>query len=151
MPRVFELMDRGSFSVALGDSVIVVARRMLLSRSGVVPVCENGRFCGVVTERDVVNFIGTAFDPLSGSAGDIMNAKVPVISPGIDIWQAANTMVEAGAWALPVVEKGNLLGMFTLQNFAVESPALAAMVFARTARREAVRSKSVSTVEIKGT
>ncbi len=146
MPKVLELMDRGSIPVAPGDSIKLVAKRMLVSRSNVVPVCEGSRFCGIITDRDITTFVGTvAGDSIAENAGKIMNSRVPVISPELDVWQAANLMVETTSWTLPVVEKGNFIGMFTLQNFAGESPALAAMVFARTAQRESIRNKAVTT------
>ncbi len=138
MPKVSEFIDRSFACLSPADPVTKAAREMSSSQRGAVPVCENGKFRGIVTEREIVTVIVAAHrDPLVETAGSIMNADVPVVSPGDDIWQAANVMVESGVWMIPVTENGKFLGMFTLMNFARESPAMAAMVFARTVKREA--------------
>jgi CBS domain-containing protein len=61
-----------------------------------------------------------------------MNNHLPIISPGDDIIQAAKVMVNRNVRVLPVAQNGKLLGLFTLDNLAGESLALATMVFSKT-------------------
>ena len=113
--------------------VIEVAQQILTSGQQVIPVCDNGKLCGVVTERDiVVGITATARDPVRVLASSLMNNHFPTISPGDDIWGAAKVMVDRAAQVLLVMENSKVVGLLTLEDLARESTALAAMVFCKT-------------------
>lgn len=134
MPRVREVMREDIACIASSDSIAQAARRMRDCEIDVIPVCENGKFCGVVAERDIVTgVIAAGMDPRAESAGPWVQTY-PSISPDEELSQAAKAMMNHQVRALPVVQRGKLLGLITLNDLARESMALGAVVFANTAR-----------------
>ena len=135
MLKVKDVMTSELASVPPLTPVIEVAHQMKVSGRGVIPVCDNGKFRGVITERDIViGVVATATDPVTEPARSVMNNHLPLISPGDEIMQAAKVMVDNGARVLPVAQNGKLLGLFTLDDLARESLGLAAMVFSKTVK-----------------
>jgi len=109
---------------------------MKVLRTEVIAVCENGKFRGIVTQRDVVNVLATAGEPLKESAGSMMNKNWPVVSPDEDILRAADVMVSSGVRVLPVVNDGKLLGLLSLANLAQKSRGIAAVVYCKAIKLE---------------
>jgi len=136
--KVKDIINGDVISVASSTPIIEVARQMRDCGAGVIPVCENGKFQGVITERDIViSLVAAASDLKKQQAGTLAHSRHPMISPGVDIMQAAKMMVDHGVRVLPVVQNGKLLGLFTLEDLARESIALAAMVFSKTIKPQA--------------
>ena len=134
MPKVREIGITGVRSVSSLTPVIEIAHQMRVTGGGLIPVCDNGEFIGVVTETDIViSIVAAARDPVTEPASSIMHNDLPAISPGDDIQRAARLMIDSGHRVLPVVENGELLGLLTLDDFARESPGVAALVFAKSA------------------
>jgi signal-transduction protein with cAMP-binding, CBS, and nucleotidyltransferase domain len=104
---------------------------MKSSGNSVIPVCDRGKYRGVITERAITDCIALAADPATEMAGQVMERTHPVIPPGADMFEAARVMANRGVRNLPVVQNGRLLGMLGLEDIARESMALAAMVFSR--------------------
>ena len=95
---------------------------------GVLPIVENGRAIGMITDRDVSIALGTR----NAKAGDtfvrdVALPKVFFCLPGDDIHIALNTMQAQQVRRLPVVDhNGALEGILTLDDlvlFAGEKPA----------------------------
>ena len=138
MTTVKEVMIGNIISVEASTPAIVVAQRMKVSKTGVIPVCENGKFRGVVTERDIViGIVAAGGNPNTVPASSLMNKSWPIISPGDDIWHAINVMAQNGVQVLPVVQNGNLMGLLSLDGLGQRSPALAAVVFSKTIKLQA--------------
>lgn len=130
MLKVKDVMTSEVISVAPSAPVIEVAKQMLASRQGVIPVCDNSKFRGVITERDVVGIIATARDPVTEAASSVMSNRVPIISPNADMMETVKVMVNNSAWVVPVVQNEKLLGLLALDDLARESLALATVLAA---------------------
>ncbi|MBI2908772.1 MAG: CBS domain-containing protein [Chloroflexi bacterium] len=141
MLRVSDIMTRDIVSVMPSASIIDVARQMRDTGTGVVPVCENGRFRGLITERDIVTSTVACEGNLTRNpAGKLVKEdRHPMISPGDELIRAAKVMASHGVAVLPVAQNGKLLGLITLENLARESLGLAAIVFAKMTERRASR------------
>ena len=109
--------------VRIGDRepVEVAARAFTHYNVGVLPVCgEDGRLCGVVTDRDLVTRCMAA----GRAAGtvrvkDVMTNRVVTAGPDMDVEVAAHLMGREQVRRLPVVENGKLCGMVSLADMAV--------------------------------
>ena len=144
MLKVKDIMTREFVSVPPSTPIIEVAQKMRNSRTGVIPVCDKGKFRGVITERDIViGIVANACNPKREHARSLINIHHPIISPGEEIMQAAKVMVNHGVRALPVAQSGRLLGLFTLDDLARESLTMAAVVFTQTVRPKAVNKVKV--------
>ncbi len=137
--KVRDVMVSNINSVSPSTPVIEVAHQMKVSGRGVVSISDKDKFLGLITERDiVVNVVARATDPVTEPASGIMNEHLPIVSPDDDIMEAAKVMGNSGVRALPVVQSGKLLGLFTIEGLAEKSQALAAMVFSKTIKSQVV-------------
>ncbi|MBE0479800.1 MAG: CBS domain-containing protein [Dehalococcoidia bacterium] len=133
MVKVGDIMSREFASVAPSAPVIEVAQKMANCKDGVIAVCNNGKFMGIITERDIITgTVANALNPKREHARNLMSNHQPVISPDDEILDAARTMVNSGLRVLPVVQRAKLVGLFTVDDLAQESLPLASLVFTRT-------------------
>jgi CBS domain-containing protein len=133
MAKVRDIMNTEVISVPSSTPIIEVAHQMKIRGTGVIPICDQGKFRGLITERHIVTeIIANAIDPVVETAGSVINKHQPVITPDEEIMQAVKVMVNNDVQVLAVVQNGELLGLLTLEDVARESPALAVMVFSRT-------------------
>ncbi len=117
--RVKEVMDTAVNPVSPSTPIIEVAHQMKLSRTGSIPICNKGRFRGLITERDIVfNVVARAIDPVTETVSSIMNKHLPVVSPDDDIMDAAKVMADSNIHILPVVQSGKLVGLLTLESLS---------------------------------
>ncbi|CAA9454340.1 MAG: CBS domain protein AcuB [uncultured Rubrobacteraceae bacterium] len=84
-----------------------------------LPVLEDGRLVGVVSDRDLRSATPAFGDPARAAAlaevrvGDVMAREVVTARPDDPIDGAANTMRERGINCLPVLEGDELVGIVT--------------------------------------
>ena len=129
MAVVSEVMSKRPVSVPPSAPIFKVAQKMRDCATGIVPVCENGRYRGIVTDRDIITrVVAASQNPEREQAKDLMKRDGPIVSPGHHLEEAARIMASNGVQALPVARNGKLVGLFTLDDLARESLALAAMV-----------------------
>ena len=99
-----------------------IATLMKQEDVGVIPVMEDNRVTGIVTDRDiVVRCIAAGKDPTECTAEDIMSEGVNTIAPDADVDEAADLMAEEQVRRLAVVENGRLVGMLSLGDIAVKT------------------------------
>ena len=140
MAKVRDIMNTQIISVPSSAPIIEVAHQMKNRGMGVIPICDQGKFRGLITERHIVTeIIANAVDPVVETAGSVTNKHQPAISPDEEIMQAAKVMVNNDVQVLAVVQNGELLGLLTLEDVARENLALAAMVFSKTIKSQVAR------------
>ena len=133
MSKVRDIMNTEVISVPPSAPIVEVAHQMKMRGMGVIPICDQGKFRGLITERHIVTeIIANAIDPVVETAGSVINKHQPAISPDEEIMQAVKVMVNNDVQVLAVVQNGELLGLLTLEDVARENLALAAMVFSKT-------------------
>ncbi|EST12791.1 CBS domain-containing protein [Sporolactobacillus laevolacticus] len=102
------------------QSVKEVAELMNSHNIGSIPVTENGRFEGIITDRDIT--IRTTAKGLDNATVlDCMSSK-PLISgtPDMDVHEAARLMSDHQIRRLPIVENGRVIGIVSLGDLAIE-------------------------------
>ena len=118
--KVKDCMSRNVVSVGAQEPVSVAARLMSRYNLGFLPVQgENGRLCGVLTDRDVVLRCvaeGKAAEQMRVS--EVMSAGVLSVEAGEDAAKAARLMSRAQLRRLPVTQNGKLTGMISVADFA---------------------------------
>jgi signal-transduction protein with cAMP-binding, CBS, and nucleotidyltransferase domain len=70
----------------------------------------------IITERDILNAIGSGQDPDSEKVADHMSESVISAAPGWSLEQAAEEMVRRGIRHLVVVERGELVGVLSMRD-----------------------------------
>ncbi|HJR26578.1 MAG TPA: CBS domain-containing protein [Acidimicrobiales bacterium] len=96
------------------------AREMAREDVGALPVCDNGRLVGMLTDRDiVVRAIADGRDPATTKVSDIVE-RTEVVTIGADdsIEEAIKTMKEHAVRRLPVIDGTTLVGMLSQGDVA---------------------------------
>ena len=118
--EIKDIMTRSVVSIHPNESVEVAARTMTQYNIGVLPVCANGKLCGVVTDRDIVTRCLAANRlPANTQVRQVMTQQVTTAGPNMEIGVAAHLMGRLQIRRLPVVEDGRLCGMVSLGDMAI--------------------------------
>ena len=81
-----------------------------------VLVVEGGRPVGIVTERDVVNLVAGGLDPVATKVSGRMTRDLATVDRRADLADAARTMAELRIRHLPVMDKGELVGIISIRD-----------------------------------
>jgi CBS domain-containing protein len=119
--KVSEAMTPGVGIIDPNSAVRDAARRMRDDNVGALPVGENDRLIGMVTDRDIV-VRGVAENRLGGttSVRDVMSEHVYYCFEDDDLEQAAQIMAEHQVRRLPVLNRDKrLVGIVALADLAL--------------------------------
>ncbi len=121
-----EIMMASPVTLAPGDTLDLANDIMSLGRIRHIPIVEDGRVAGILSQRDL---FGAAVGLVLGLKGkeqkdllksfrikEVMRHPVITISPDASVKEAAQLMAEKKIGCLPVVERDNLIGLLTLTN-----------------------------------
>ncbi len=125
-PTVREIMMASPVTLAPGDTLDLANDIMSLGRIRHIPIVEDNRIAGILSQRDL---FGAAVGIVLGLKGkeqkdllkgfrikEVMRHPVITISPDASVKKAAQLMAERKIGCLPVVEGDNLVGLVTLTN-----------------------------------
>ncbi len=118
--QIKDIMTQSVVSIAPNESVEVAARTMARHNIGALPVCNGGKLCGMLTDRDIVTRC-LAANRLPGETQvrQVMTEQVTAVQPDMQTGVAAHLMGRLQVRRLPVVENGKLCGMVSLGDMAV--------------------------------
>jgi CBS domain-containing protein len=118
--NVRDVMTPDPRTVTPNDSIQAAAQIMREEDTGIVPVVENGRLAGVVTDRDIVTRAVARGMPPTERVGQVATAVIEAVTPDVSTREAARIMGEHQVRRLPVVENGRLVGIVSLGDLAVK-------------------------------
>jgi CBS domain-containing protein len=100
-------------------TVVDAAKLMAQEDVGPIPIVEDGRLIGIVTDRDiVVNVVAKGTDVNTTTVGDIASRDLVTISPDDDMNDALGLMAANQVRRLPVVEGDRLVGIVAQADIA---------------------------------
>ncbi len=103
------------------DSVEKAAQLMKQYDVGSIPICDNNKIIGIVTDRDIaVRSVAQNHDTSCQKVYDIMTSNPVVGTCDMEVHQVAKLMSERQIRRLPIVENNNLVGMVSLGDISVE-------------------------------
>jgi CBS domain-containing protein len=117
--NIRDVMTSNPRTVSPSDSIQNAARIMRDEDTGVVPVVDNGRPVGIVTDRDIV-VRAVAEGELNRPIRDIVSGDVVTARPDMSTKEAAKLMSEHQVRRLPVVENNRLVGIVSIGDLAVK-------------------------------
>ena len=118
--NIRDVMTPNPQTVSPQDSIQNAARIMRDADTGAVPVVENGRPIGILTDRDiVVRAVADGGQP-NRPVSDIVTGSVVVVSPDMSTREASELMSEYQVRRLPVVENERLVGIVSIGDLAVK-------------------------------
>src|ERR671938_234800 len=117
-----EIMTANPSTVEPDQSVVEAAKIMKQEDAGVVPVTENGRLTGMVTDRDIaIRVVAEGKDPQSTVVREVASKNLVTIDPQQDLDEALRLMAKHQVRRLPVVEEdGRLVGVVAQADVARE-------------------------------
>jgi CBS domain-containing protein len=119
---VRDAMTQTVHAAAHTASLANVAQAMRDEGLGSLPVVEDGRLVGIVTDRDiVVRAVAERIDPQSLTVGEIASRDPVTVEPEQDLAKALQLMAQHRVRRLPVVEGGQLVGMLAQADIAIEA------------------------------
>jgi CBS domain-containing protein len=118
--NVRDVMTPNPHTVSPNDSIQAAAQVMREEDAGIVPVVENGRLVGVVTDRDIVIRAVAQGMPPTEKVAQVASKEIEAVTPDVSTKEAARIMSEHQVRRLPVVEDGRLVGIVSLGDLAVK-------------------------------
>jgi CBS domain-containing protein len=117
--KVRDAMSRDPRSVGESTSVQEAARLMKDQDVGSLPVVEDDRLVGIVTDRDiVVRGVANGSDVSSLSVKDVASHELRTVEPEEDLDEALRLMAQEQVRRLPVVEGDRLVGILAQADVA---------------------------------
>jgi CBS domain-containing protein len=102
-------------SATVADAAKVMAQEDV----GPVPIVDDGRLVGIVTDRDiVVRVVAEGRDPNATTVKEIASTELVTVSPGDDLDEALNLLAARQVRRLPVVEGERLVGIVAQADIA---------------------------------
>ncbi|MFT4416092.1 CBS domain-containing protein [Fredinandcohnia humi] len=100
------------------DNVYEVAVKMKDLDVGAIPILENNKLIGMITDRDLV--VRGYAEKRSGSnqVTNVMSENLITCSPDTSLEEASQLMAKHQIRRLPVVENGQLIGIVSLGDLA---------------------------------
>jgi CBS domain-containing protein len=120
---VREIMMGSPVTLTPGDTLDLANDVISLGRIRHIPVVDEGRLVGLLSERDLLGAAATRIFGLkqknksallkSVLIRDVMKKKVQTVSPDTTIKDAAHVMADKKIGCVPVVSSGGLVGLLT--------------------------------------
>ena len=123
--KVRDAMHKGVDWVAPDTPVSELAKLMCDHDVGAIPIGENNRLIGMVTDRDIVckGLARDGFDARRTTARDVMTAEIHCCREDEDLAKAVRHMEELKVRRLPVINKTKrMIGMLSLGDVSHTAP-----------------------------
>lgn len=118
--QISDVMTSNPRSVQPGDTLQAAAQAMDELNVGVLPVCEDGRLVGLLTDRDiVVRSTAAGQDPCKTAVADAMTTALHSVQDSASVQEAVRIMQEQQIRRVPVLDaEGRLAGILSLGDLA---------------------------------
>jgi CBS domain-containing protein len=123
--KVKDAMHKGVDWVGPDTPVTELAKLMRDHDVGAIPIGENDRLVGMVTDRDIVckGLAQDNFDALRATARDVMTGAIHCCREGDDLAKAVRHMEELKVRRLPVINKSKrMVGILSLGDVSHSAP-----------------------------
>ncbi|WP_413301519.1 CBS domain-containing protein [Bacillus sp. 1P10SD] len=119
MEKIRDIMTDNVECCTLLDNMYEVALKMKELNVGAIPIVDQEKIVGMITDRDIVIRGVAEKHPGSTKVEDIMSSELITVSPEATSQEAAKLMSQHKIRRLPVVEGEKLIGIVSLGDFAV--------------------------------
>src|SRR5881392_3812064 len=116
---VRDVMTPGVRTLSPSQSLAEAAEVMKGEDVGSVPVVQEGRLAGIVTDRDIVTrAVAERRDPQTVKVDEVASRELVTVEPEQDLDEALALMARHQVRRLPVVEEGQLVGILAQADVA---------------------------------
>jgi CBS domain-containing protein len=114
--NVGDIMHREVISVTPHDTFTDAAKVLRQNSISSVMVRDESGPAGIVTERDFVRLVAEGRDPAETPIGELMTRDLATVESKTDIAEAAQLMADRRIRHLPVVDRGELVGIISIRD-----------------------------------
>jgi CBS domain-containing protein len=120
---VREAMTPSVRTASPSQSLADAAQLMKSDDVGSIPIVEEGRLVGIVTDRDIaIRAVAEGGDPNAVTIADVASRELVTVEPDQDLDEALALMARHQVRRLPVVEEdGQLVGILAQADVALEA------------------------------
>ena len=110
------------YTIGPTESVLAALKLLAEKNIGALPVVEDGRVVGIVSERDYARklMLKGRSSPFT-TVADIMTAAVITVEPKTKLDECMQLMTDRHLRHLPVVSQGKLLGLLSIGDLVKET------------------------------
>jgi CBS domain-containing protein len=120
--RCREIMTRSVTTATREMSLQAVAALMRDGDMGSLPVVENGKLVGIVTDRDIVVRAVAEGRDAQAAIGDVMTKEIFAVRAEDFVFEAIRLMGDKQVRRVPVInESGELVGIIAMADVALET------------------------------
>jgi CBS domain-containing protein len=117
--QVHEIMSEPVYTVKSTATVQFAAEMMATHNVGALPVTEDGKLVGIVTDRDIVlRSLAEGLSPSGTPVHRVMSVRPIALTPEDAVEDAARIFTQTRIRRLPIVEEGHPVGMLTVDDVA---------------------------------
>ena len=118
--QIADIMTRNPRSVQPGDTLQAAAQAMDELNVGILPVCQDGRLVGMLTDRDiVVRSTAAGQDPCKTAVADAMTTALHSVREDASVQDAVRIMQEHQVRRVPVLDaEDRIVGILSLGDLA---------------------------------
>jgi CBS domain-containing protein len=117
---VRDAMTEDPRSIGASASVVEAARLMRQEHIGSLPITDDDKLVGMITDRDITTrVVAEAADPNTTSVEDVYSRDLISVEPDNDLDEALQLMARHQVRRLPVVENGRLVGIVAQADIAL--------------------------------
>ncbi|HEX3762314.1 MAG TPA: CBS domain-containing protein [Kofleriaceae bacterium] len=118
--QIQDIMTKQLHAVRSEVTLLEVARMMRDQRIGdVIVTHQDGKLCGIVTDRDIVVRADAAAKPLDKTrVGDICSGQVVQVAPTSTVDEVVQLMRQHAIRRVPVVRDGQAIGIVSIGDLA---------------------------------
>ena len=116
--NIRDVMTPNPCTVTPNDSIQTAARIMRDQDTGAIPVVENGKPVGMVTDRDIVVRAVAEGGQANSSVRDVVSSGLICATPDMSTREASELMSEHQVRRLPVIDGHDLVGIVSQADIA---------------------------------
>jgi len=118
---VRDAMTEDPRSIGTSVSVVEAARLMREQDIGSLPITDEEKLVGMITDRDITTrVVAEAADPKMTPVEDVYSRDLVSVEPDNDLEEAPRLMARHQVRRLPVVENGRLVGIVAQADIALK-------------------------------
>ena len=123
---VGDIMTRNFTCVTPQANLLNASKKIVKERLNNIIIAEGKKLKGILTTRDILWAVikKPKLNLKDIKVMDVATRKVAVIKPSADVLQALNKMKQYGFRRLPVLSKGEVVGIVTLKDILTVDPSL---------------------------
>lgn len=121
--KLNELIIPNPVSIRSDTTLADAARHMKILDVGILPVCDEGRLVGMLTDRDIaIRGVAQNIDPVFTTVRDVMTEEAIWCREDQDVKEAAELMEKWQIHRLPVLDQNDrLVGIVSLSDLVLVS------------------------------